>query len=211
MVLQAEDRQFGLVVDHINDTQEIVVKPLGPYLKGIGVYAGSTIMGDGAVSLIIDVLGLARRGHAVAECGGRALRDTGAAKNDVSATRQSYLIVDPGDGSRSAIPLSAVARLEEFRADQIERNGNQAVVQYRGEILSLVSVAGGEGAAGGDNTSISVVVCQEAQRRCGVIVGRILDIVEHDAGTGHAVGPVSPQIISGRVTQVIDLTTLISA
>ena len=60
-MLQAEDRQFGLVVDGINDTQEIVVKPLGKQLKGLTVYAGATIMGDGRVALILDVLGIGQR------------------------------------------------------------------------------------------------------------------------------------------------------
>lgn len=214
VILQAEDRQFGLVVDHISDTQEIVVKPLGQHLKGIGVYAGSTIMGDGAVALILDVIGIARQGHAIAERGGRPLHESSGSKNDAHATRQSYLIVDPGDGSRSAIPLSAVARLEEFRPEQIERSGHQAVVQYRGEIMPLVSVDGGYGAAGGEKGTIPVVVFREDKRNIGVMVSRIVDIVEHDL----AVEPdhnengsiaVSPQIISGRVTQVIDLKMLI--
>ena len=61
VVLQAEDRQFGLVVDSINDTQEVVVKPLGKQLKGLTLYAGATIMGDGRVALILDVLGIGQR------------------------------------------------------------------------------------------------------------------------------------------------------
>ena len=67
VVLQAEDRQFGLVVDGINDTQEIVVKPLGKQLKGLTVYAGATIMGDGRVALILDVLGIGQRSGVLAE------------------------------------------------------------------------------------------------------------------------------------------------
>jgi hypothetical protein len=67
VVLQAEDRQFGLVVDGINDTQEIVVKPLGKQLKGLTAYAGATIMGDGRVALILDVLGIGQRSGVIAE------------------------------------------------------------------------------------------------------------------------------------------------
>ena len=67
VVLQAEDRQFGLVVDGINDTQEIVVKPLGKQLKGLTLYAGATIMGDGRVALILDVLGIGQRSGVLAE------------------------------------------------------------------------------------------------------------------------------------------------
>ena len=67
VVLQADDRHFGLVVDEINDTEEIVVKPLGKQLKGIPTFAGATIMGDGQVALILDVLGLAQRANVVSE------------------------------------------------------------------------------------------------------------------------------------------------
>ncbi len=67
VVLQAEDRQFGLVVDGINDTQEIVVKPLGKQLKGLTLYAGATIMGDGRVALILDVLGIGQRSGVLGE------------------------------------------------------------------------------------------------------------------------------------------------
>ena len=67
VVLQADDRQFGLVVDEIIDTEEIVVKPLGKKLKGVKIFAGATIMGDGRVALIIDVLGLAQEANIVSE------------------------------------------------------------------------------------------------------------------------------------------------
>ena len=60
VVLQADERQFGLVVDEINDTEEIVVKPLGKLFKGLTTFAGATIMGDGRVALILDLGGVIR-------------------------------------------------------------------------------------------------------------------------------------------------------
>ncbi len=209
VVLQAEDRQFGLVVDQITDTQEIVVKPLGQHLKGIPSYAGSTIMGDGTVALILDVIGLARQGHVLTEHGGRAIHEMNN-KGERSQSQRSYLIVDPGDGSRAAIPLSSVARLEEFKADQIERSGHQAVVQYRDEIMPLISLDGGYGGGCGDG-AMSVVVFRAAERNFGVMVGKIVDIVEHDAAGNGPMIAGTPQIIGGRVTQVIDLMQLVCA
>jgi two-component system chemotaxis sensor kinase CheA len=73
VVVQADERHFGLVVDEINDTKEIVVKPLGKQLKGIKTFAGSTIMGDGRVALILDVLGLAQSANVVSESRERAM------------------------------------------------------------------------------------------------------------------------------------------
>lgn len=130
VVLQAEDRQFGLVVDAITDSQEIVVKPLSQYFKGISTYVGTTIMGDGAVALILDMLGLAQKGNVLTEHRDRALAEGASSSRDRSSDLQSMLIVDPGDGSRAAIDLSTVARLEEFSESQIERSGHGEVVQY---------------------------------------------------------------------------------
>jgi two-component system chemotaxis sensor kinase CheA len=84
VVLQADDRQFGLIVDEINDTEEIVVKPLGKQLKGLACFAGATIMGDGQVALILDVLGIAQMANVVAELRSRAVNER-TAKNAESA------------------------------------------------------------------------------------------------------------------------------
>jgi len=182
---------------------------LGQHLKGIPSYAGSTIMGDGTVALILDVIGLARQGHVLTEHGGPAIHEMNN-KGERSQSQRSYLIVDPGDGSRAAIPLSSVARLEEFKADQIERSGHQAVVQYRDEIMPLISLDGGYGGGCGDG-AMSVVVFRAAERNFGVMVGKIVDIVEHDAAGNGPMIAGTPQIIGGRVTQVIDLMQLVCA
>ena len=87
VVLQADDRHFGLIVDEINDTEEIVVKPLGKQLKGIPTFAGATIMGDGQVALILDVLGLAQRANVVSEVRDRS-RGGEDRRNGVPARRR---------------------------------------------------------------------------------------------------------------------------
>ncbi len=137
VVLQAEDRQFGLVVDGINDTQEIVVKPLGKQLKGLTVYAGATIMGDGRVALILDVLGIGQRSGVLAESREQA-RDAAALKTQTGAEQQRLLLFRAGSFERLAVPLSLVARLEEFPRSSIEHAGGRQVVQYRNRILPLV-------------------------------------------------------------------------
>ena len=108
VVLQADDRQFGLVVDEINDTEEIVVKPLGKQLKGISTFAGATIMGDGRVALILDVLGLAQRANVVSE-----VRDRAWGKRHADGTHhddsESLLLLRGPDDGRMAMPLSLVA------------------------------------------------------------------------------------------------------
>ena len=123
VVLQADDRQFGLVVDAIHDTEEIVVKPLQKQLKGISVFAGATIMGDGKVALILDVLGLAQRANVVSGVRERALSEKPAGAAEPAGDRQTVLLFATRDGGRMAIPLSLVARLEEFPRSALERVG----------------------------------------------------------------------------------------
>jgi two-component system chemotaxis sensor kinase CheA len=212
VVLQAEDRVFGLVVDSVIDTQEIVVKPLGQHLKGIKAYAGSTIMGDGTISLILDVIGLAQQGRVLNEHRDRSQSNT-ATVNAATGNRQSWLIVDPGDGSQAAISLGEIARLEEFPLTAIEHSGSDEVVQYRGHILPLFRLTTGSyGSASEQKTSVPVVVYQSAGKQVGIVVGHIIDIVEHIVETNSddpSLIPSESQIISGRVTRVIDLGALV--
>jgi two-component system chemotaxis sensor kinase CheA len=121
VVLQADERQFGLVVDQINDTEEIVVKPLRKQLKTVKTFAGSSVMGDGKVALILDVLGLAQRASVVSETRDRALAGKTAEVDADGAQKQTFLLfTGPGD-SHMAIPLDTLARLEEFRAEQVDQ------------------------------------------------------------------------------------------
>ena len=208
VVLQAEDRHFGLVVDAVTDTQEIVVKPLGGHLKGIAAYAGSTIMGDGSVALILDVLGVAQRGSILAELHDQALRGSGGKlSGEAAATTEPLLVVDPGDGSPVAVRLSAVARLEEFKQTDIERSGHSEVVQYRGHIMPLIHLqTSGYGMdTGSESGRVPVVVFTSGEQSVGIVVGRVIDIVQH-ALTDDSDGLVpGSHVISGRVTELLDL------
>jgi two-component system chemotaxis sensor kinase CheA len=141
VVLEADGRHFGLVVDEINDTEEIVVKPLSKHLKNITVYAGATIMGDGKVALILDVLGLAQCSKILAE-GRERLSDQAVEGMARDANAKQKLVLFAGTaGARMAVPLSLLARLENIPGEQVERSGNQWVTQYRGQILPLIRVS----------------------------------------------------------------------
>jgi two-component system chemotaxis sensor kinase CheA len=181
VVLQAEDRQFGLVVDGINDTQEIVVKPLGKQLKGITVYAGATIMGDGRVALILDVLGIGLRSGVLAESREQT-RAAAEQKTQSGIEQQRLLLFRAGSFQRLAVPLSLVARLEEFAQSAIERAGGGMVVQYRNRILPLIFLRDvlDSGAGGQDQTAdpVQVIVFNDGERSLGVVVDQILDVAE---------------------------------
>jgi two-component system chemotaxis sensor kinase CheA len=224
VILQADDRRFGLVVDAITDAAEIVVKPVDAYLKGVDAFAGATILSDGAVGLILDVLGLARRAHVLSADAKRELElppdDTTA---DVVSATTSLLVFADQEGGRMAIPLELVERLEEFPRAALESSATSPVVQYGDEILHLVDVSRlllerrhtsrteGLGTSIGD--AMPVFVYEHEGRRVGVVVGQLLDIVDHTLGDlepGSRPGVAGTLILDGRVTEVLDLPQILS-
>ncbi len=225
VVLQADERQFGLVVDEINDTEEIVVKPLGKQLKGVKTFAGSTIMGDGRVALILDVLGVAQTSNVVSESRERALSDKGQHVASTGGERQTMLLFQCGADGRMAMDLSLVARLEEFKPEMVECAGDAQVVQYRGQIMPLLRVSdvllgpspsnNGNGHASRhsygkrDTTAtLQVVVYSEQGRSVGLVVDRILDIVEETIvpqQPSKRQGLLGSAVIQQRVTDLLDV------
>jgi two-component system chemotaxis sensor kinase CheA len=223
VVLQADGRQFGLVVDHINDTEEIVVKPLGKHLR-IKTFAGASIMGDGRVALILDVMGLAQRASVVGETHERASsKQLVEAANSASAKRSFLLFAGPDD-AQMAVPLDILARLESWPASQIEKSGIRWVAQYRGEILPLVNLGyvlqerrhrrrhpEFESKQMSD-AQIQVLVCSHKGQRVGLVVERIIDIVEDTTEVRYPAsraGVLYSAVVQGKVTELIDIPAVL--
>jgi len=221
VVLQADDRQFGLVVDEINDSEEIVVKPLGKQLKGISCYAGACIMGDGRVALILDVMGLAQQANVIDEARARGLGEKPSEVAGASNGASSFLLFAGPDDSRMAVPLATVARLEEVPVAQAETAGAQWVTQYRGQILPLINleVALTERRrkkrlkpTQAANAPLQVVVCNHEGRLVGLLVERILDIVADTAELKYPptrTGVLLSAVIQGKVTELLDIPALL--
>ena len=216
VVLQADERQFGLVVDEITDTEEIVVKPLGKQLKSVKTFAGSTIMGDGRVALILDVLGLAQSANVVGGSREHTLaKESGATVP--GAQKQTMLLLQCGVQGRMAMELSLVARLEEFKPELIEKAGEQLVVQYRGEIMPLIRISDVLHLAkcesqGKEAGKTQVVVYSEDGRSVGLVVDRILDIVEESfvqQQPAKREGLFGSAVIQQKVTDLLDVHSLI--
>ena len=216
VVLQAENRQMGLVVDQICDTQEIVVKPLGRQLKGLSCYVGATIMGDGRPALILDVVGLAHLGGISAVNGAAAKAESAGA--DQTARTQKLLVFRAGIYDRVAVPLSLVDRLEEIDAATIKRAAGRPVLHYRGEILPLLAMpeppmAGKEAREIGSGLR-QVIVFSDGRRRTGVLVDQIIDILEEAVTARRSVsapGILGSAIIGGQVTDLLDLEFLLAS
>jgi two-component system chemotaxis sensor kinase CheA len=214
VVLRANDRQFGLIVDRVNDTEEIVVKPLSRQLKSLSEYAGATIMGDGTVALILDVMGLAIA-SGLAEMGDQSI--VGGAANDARSAHetQTLLVVDLGDARRFALPTSMVSRLEKVPSSEIEYADGREVIQYRGVILPLVRLRDVFGAAQHDDAQpeeLQIIVYADKEQSFGLVVSRIVDIVETELrfqskkqSDDNLLGTT---VIQERVTDVLNLCNL---
>jgi two-component system chemotaxis sensor kinase CheA len=214
MVLQADGRRFGLVVDRVLNTEEVVVKALNSRFKDIGLYAGATILGDGKVGLILDVSSLARRSHLTADADRKSMVDTSRATG-VPGGGERLLVTAVGE-RRVAIPLDTVTRLEEFPRDRIEHAGSREVVQYRGQILPLVRLSHLLGAYSEEpeGDTVSVVVYSEGGRSVALVVDRIVDIAENSTTARRDAeedGLVGTAVIQQRVTELLDVRRAILA
>ena len=217
VVLQAEDRQFGLVVDGINDTQEIVVKPLGKTLKSLNCYAGATIMGDGRVALILDVLGIGQLSRIIQDYREQTRCET-ERKEQSESDRQTFLLFRAGPFERLSVPLSLVARLEEIPQSSIEHAGGKMVVQYRGQILPLASLGPILESGSTDTASAQdpaqVVVFTNGERSLGIVVDQIVDIVEGKLSIRQQAtrrGLLGSAVIGKKITDVLDLHAVMEA
>jgi len=217
LVLQAGDRSFGLIIDDVEDTQEIVVKPLGPPLDRIPIYAGATIMGDGQVALILDTLGLAQRAHVIAETS--EIKTQEEAPVQLSETTENFLVFLAPDDGRMAIRLSPLIRLEKLRGDKVEHLGAAIAIQYRGDILPLVpvlellperrkKVRSADGFAG----EINVAIYESRGQTVGLLIGPVVDIVEEEIAVRRPAsreGVLQCIVVNERVTELLDVDLLV--
>ncbi|MBC8285110.1 MAG: chemotaxis protein CheW [Nitrospinae bacterium] len=217
VVLHADDRQFGLVVEGISDTEEIVVKPLGEQLKGLAAFSGATIMGDGKLALILDVMGLAQKARVITEHQEKTIAASQSSQA-LQGDRQTLLIFGVEENDRIAIPLSEVARLEEFKRSEIEQSGDQDVVQYRGEIMPLIYLkkyldVEGADRQGENNELMQAVVFTRNDRSVGLIVGRIIDIVTENIVVKRGAnrpGVLGTVVVQSRVTDLLDIEAIVN-
>ncbi len=207
-VLRIGATDFGLILDKIYDTEEIVVKPVSPLLSDIDVYSGNTILGDGSVIMILDPNGLAK------ELGGRETggKDEPSAAELAALSKEkmaSFLVFKAGSGAPKAVPLELVSRLEVIDASAVELSGHDHVVQYRGELMRLKTLPGMDIPTSG---AFDVVVFTYDNRTIGLVVDAITDIIEAPlsikitAAEEYFLGSI---VIMGKTTDVVDVGYLL--
>ena len=212
-VLQAEGKRFGLVIDRVLSTEEIVVKPLATRLKALGTYSGATILGDGRVALILDVQALAR-GALSADVLDRQASEQQSATT-AGGEPHRVLVAGIGGGRQVAIPLSSVTRLEHIAAASVERVGSREAVQYRGAILPLLRLDQHLGSCGDrEGDDLVVVVYSADGRSVAIVVDEIVDIVEGEAEVSSDIddhGLLGSAVIRDRIIELLDVRAAILA
>jgi len=206
VVIQVGTYSFGIMVDRVFDTEEIVVKPVAPILRDIEMFSGNTILGDGGVIMILDPNGIASHSGqtGVAEGGGADL--LAAKSRGHSDEKVPLLLFRAGDGVPKAVPLALVARLEEIERTTIETSNGRWVVQYRGQLMPLIKMDPGQSMAG-DGARQPVLVFQDGDHSMGLMVDQIVDIVEARLKVelgAELPGRIGSAVVAGQATEIVD-------
>ncbi|WJR77349.1 hybrid sensor histidine kinase/response regulator [Bradyrhizobium sp. NP1] len=206
VVTQVGSQTFGIVVDGVFHTEEIVVKPMSTKLRHIDMFSGNTILGDGAVIMIIDPNGIAKALGA-SSAASHEIADENAGLHAGSGEQMTSLLVfRAGSTQPKAVPLGLVTRLEEIAADKIELSNGRYMVQYRDQLMPLVQM---EGVNVGSQSTQPILVFADDGRSMGLVVDEIIDIVEERlnievaGSSGH--GILGSAVIKGQATEVIDV------
>ena len=206
VVVETGGRKFGLVVDGIHDTQEIVIKPLGSCLRSLPFYSGATILGDGEIALIIDVGGIAQRSGLSIDTNSDDISRGIDAETQLAQQTETWLIVGCSN-QRKAISMSDVLRLEEFPRSSIEHSNGRPVIQYRGEILQLLDLDQNADWQEVDKPSTVHVVVITGRHSVGLVVEEIIDIMETPIGeAGESCGSI---VVGKRITDVVSVPALL--
>ncbi len=203
--------EYGLVVGDLHDTVEIVVKPMGRHLQGLREYAGATILGDGQVSVILDVAGLAERAGLSRTAASSATAE--ASGEEAVGEMQSLLLFQNAPNEHCAVPIELVTRVERVRSSQVQMIGGRRTMQYGGASLPLVTL---HDVAAVDDLVESqqwvVVVFDCAGRQVGLLVAEPLDMtethLEMDTVTFRQPGVAGSALLSGNTTLMLDIFEL---
>ncbi|MDO8981640.1 MAG: hybrid sensor histidine kinase/response regulator [Afipia sp.] len=205
VVTQVGSQTFGIVVDGVFHTEEIVVKPMSTKLRHIGMFSGNTILGDGAVIMIIDPNGIAQSLGTAAASHSEIADENAAARANSDVQLTSLLVFRSGSSQPKAVPLALVTRLEEIAVEKIELSNGRHMVQYREQLMPLVEM---EGVTIRESGVQPILVFADDGRSMGLVVDEIIDIVEEQLSIEVAStreGVLGSAVVKGQATEVIDV------
>jgi len=211
LVLKVLDNRFGLVVDTVMNNEEIVVKPLSQYVKENTCYAGTTIMGDGSVAMILDAQGIAEDAKLKFSDLDRAnqMLSGEGAYLDLRETLSTILFTN-GSAEMLGLPLQMITRIEKVRVDEIEKIGDKEYIQYRGGSLRLIRLEDHLPVSAPDEEKefIHVIVPKMTDTPVGIIAANVVDVVdediEFDSSSIESEGVLGSAIIQDKITLILD-------
>ena len=205
VVTQVGSQTFGIVVDGVFHTEEIVVKPMSSKLRHITMFSGNTILGDGSVIMIIDPNGIVQAIGTSAALTRDMSEEHDAMRNASTDQMTSLLVFRAGSNQPKAVPLALVTRLEEIEATKIELSNGRYLVQYRDQLMPLVEM---DGVSVRKDGAQPILVFADDGRSMGLVVDEIVDIVEErlniEVGSSKE-GILGSAVIKGQATEVIDV------
>ncbi len=217
VVVSTGAMKYGLIVDRLQDSEEIVIKPLGRHLQQCKGYAGATIMGDGRIALILDVNNLSQMAGLTSLDGTERANELAEAAKDAiikAKDKQALLIFSSSPDEQFAVPLNQVERVEKIKITDIEDVGGRRVMQYRGGSLPLVSideVAMVQPLA--DRDDLLVIVFNLAGKDIGLLAIGPIDAIEVAADvddmTLKQTGIMGSSIINGHTTMLVDIFEIV--
>ena len=210
MVIQVGERRYGLVVNDVLDTEEIVVKPLATILRDVDVFSGATILGDGSVVLILDPNAMSERaGNMLEE---KAAEETEETVSDAGSEKVAMLLFRAGNGAPKAVELEHITRLEHVESSQIEIMEGRAALQYRGKLMPILTVNSdfsGLLSAHNEETHIQpLLVFTGEGYAMGLAVDEIVDVIEDHMTielSADRPGVRGTAIVAGRACEILDV------
>ncbi len=209
-IVAAGDFRYGIMVENLQDSLEIVVKPLGRHLRHCDSYAGSTILGDGRLALILDVVSLARHMQAADNNEALASARLAAQKSVESKDKMTLILVENSGDELMAIPLGLIERIERLNRHDIQQVGGKRTLTYRGKNLPLLGIE--EVANVGpcrDKPNLYAVVYRSQEREVGLLVSDLIDVIdsstELDQLTHRQPGVFGSLLIDGKITLLLDI------
>jgi two-component system chemotaxis sensor kinase CheA len=207
VVIQIGARLFGVLVDSVFRTEEIVVKPMSSLLRHVSMFSGNTILGDGSVIMIIDPNALSSVVGSVDVQAAEMVHEVAAEAKAADAGKTALLLFRAGSPTLKAVPLSLITRLEEIDLRTIERCNGEDVVQYRGALMPLIYID--EQRREREDGVQPVLVFTEFERPVGLAIDEIVDIVEEPLSIeirAETPGLIGAAIIRNKAVEIVDVS-----
>ncbi len=222
VILNADSYHFGLEVESVVDTADVVVKPLPSFLKQMSHFSGASIMGDGSVALTLDTMGMLHFAQSNAEIGSKHYGDADASPVSLSQHQldsSEFLMIDVGAPGNYVIPVNVVNRLEEFHTKDFEYAGEQRVVRYRNTLLPIFSLPNFLNLPStqipAEREKLPVVVIKRGESFYGIEVVQILDVANLPSKMNMTVrdrpGILGTMAVNETVLVVIDILGIIDS